>query len=356
MNRIASAEQLGRAIAKRLPPITWVSGDEPLLVLEAADAVRAQARTLGYGERTVIDVGPHFDVSLLLGAAQALSLFASRRLVDVRLAGKPTRELGEALQRSAQAIDEDSRILVTSGRLERATVNTAWFGAFGSALLLLELPKVDRDRLPQWLAERLSRQGQRAPRTALATMADRTEGNLLAARQALQRIALLLPPGDLDPAAIEAVVLDSARYDVFGMVDTALSGDTARTLRMVAGLRAEDTALPLLSWALADCLRRLLKVKQAISAGQPAAAAMRGAGVFGRREALFREALGRLDATMVSALLREVAHLDRMAKGVGGLPGTGAPAEFGGSDPASQWAAVERIVIALCGQPRLQAT
>ena len=133
MNRIASAEQLGRAIAKRLPPITWVSGDEPLLVLEAADAVRAQARTLGYGERTVIDVGPHFDVSLLLGAAQALSLFASRRLVDVRLAGKPSRELGEALQRSAQAIDEDSRILVTSGRLERATVNTAWFGAFGSA-------------------------------------------------------------------------------------------------------------------------------------------------------------------------------------------------------------------------------
>ena len=356
MNRIASADQLDRAIAKRLPPVTWVSGDEPLLVLEAADAVRSKARELGYGERTVIDVGAHFDASLLVGQAQAMSLFASRRLVDVRLAGKPTRELGEALQRSAQAIDEDCRILVTSGRLERATVNTAWFGAFGAALLLLELPRVERDRLPQWLAERLSRQGQRAPRSALAMMADRTEGNLLAARQALQRLALLLPQGELDPSEIEAVVLDTARYDVFGMVDTALAGDTARALRMVEGLRAEDTALPLLAWALADCLRRLLKVKQAMNGGQPATAAMRGAGVFGKREALFREALGRLGATTVSALLREVAHLDRMAKGVGGIPGTGAPAEFGGSDPASQWAAVERIVIALCGQPRLQAT
>src|SRR5690606_9819980 len=164
------------------------------------------------------------------------------------------------------------------------------------------------------------------------------------------------PPGELDAAAVEAVVLDSARYDVFGMVDTALAGDTARALRMVEGLRVEETALPLLAWALADCLRRLLKVNQAMATGQPAAAAMRGAGVFGKREALFREALGRLGAGTVAGLLREVAHLDRMAKGVGGIPGTGAPAEFGGSDPASQWAAGDRIVIALCGQPRLHAS
>jgi DNA polymerase-3 subunit delta len=355
VTRITTPEQLAKAIAKRLPPITWVSGDESLLVLEAADTVRAQARTLGHAERSVLEVGAHFDASLLLGQAQAMSLFANRRLVDVRLAVKPTRELGEALQRCAASIEEDCRILVTSGRLERATVGTAWFGALAPALLLMEVSKVERDRLPQWLAERLGRQGQRAGRAVLALIADRIEGNLLAAHQELQRIALLLPPGELDPAEVEALVIDSARYDVFGMVETALAGETARALRMVDGLRAEEAALPLLGWALADNLRRLLKVRQAMATGQPAPAALRSSGVFGKREALFREALSRLDAPQIARLLREVAHLDRMAKGVGGVPGTGAPPEFGRSDPESQWAAVERIVIGLAGKPRLAA-
>ncbi len=355
MTRISTVEQLGRAIAKDLPPITWISSDETLLVSEAADGVRSRARALGFSERAIVDVGAHFDTSLLLGQAQSQSLFSERKLIDVRLGGKATKDLGEALQKSARSLGADCRILVTGARLERATVNTAWFNALSPVLLLLELQKVERDRLPDWLAERLSRQGQRASRPILTLIADRTEGNLLAAHQELQRLALLLPAGDLDPAEVEKIVLDSARYEIFGLVDTALAGQTTRALRMIDSLRAEDAALPLLVWALADCVRRFLKVRQTIDAGQPAASALRSAGIFGKREAAFKQALRRLDARGALELLRETAHLDRMAKGVGGLSGSGAPAAFGGSDAESQWAAVERIVIGLAGTRRLAA-
>jgi DNA polymerase-3 subunit delta len=355
MTRISTAEQLARSLGKGLPPITWISGDEVLLVLEAADSVRARARALGFAERSIVQVGAHFDTSLLLEQTQSLSLFSERKLVDVRLAGKPTKDLGEALERSASALGDDCRILVTGGRLERATVNTAWFNALAPSVLLLELQKVDRDRLPQWLAERLARQGQRASRPILALIADRTEGNLLAAHQELQRLALLLPPGDLDLGQVESIVLDSARYEIFGMVDTALAGETARALHMIDSLRSEDAALPLLVWALADCLRRFLKVRQAMDSGQPVASALRSAGIFGKREETFKQAIRRLDAGGALRLLRDTAHLDRMAKGVGGLAGTGAPAAFGGSDSESQWAAVERIIIGLSGTTRLAA-
>lgn len=353
MNRVSTAEQLTRSIGKALPAITWISGDEPLLVLEAADAVRAKARALGFTERAILEIGAHFDTSLLLEQTQSLSLFSDRKLVDARLAGKPTKDLGEALQRSASALGEDCRILVTSGRLERATLNTAWFGALAQSVLLLELQKVDRDRLPEWLAQRLTRQGQRGSKAVLALIADRTEGNLLAAHQELQRLALLLPPGDLDAAQVERIVLDSARYEIFGMIDAALAGETARALHMIDSLRAEDAALPLLVWALADCLRRFLKIRQALGSGQPVVSALRSAGVFGKREATFRQALRRLDEARALRLLRETAHLDRMAKGVGGVTGTGAPPAFSGNDAESQWAAVERIVIGLAGTERL---
>jgi DNA polymerase-3 subunit delta len=259
MTRISNLEQLNRSLVKSLPPITWIAGDEPLLVIEAADLLRSRARALGFTERSVIEVGAYFDASLLLGQAQAQSLFAERRLLDVRLAGKPTKDLGEALKRAAVTLGDDSRIVVTGARLERATANTAWFNALAPLVLLLELAKVERERLAEWLAERLARQGQRAGRPVLELIADRTEGNLLAAHQELQRLALLLPAGDLDLAQVEEIVLDSARYDIFGLVDVALAGDIPRCLRMVDGLRAEDAALPLLVWALGDCLRRFLK-------------------------------------------------------------------------------------------------
>jgi DNA polymerase-3 subunit delta len=356
MARITTAEQLARSLAKGLPPILWVAGDEPLLVMEAADRVRARARKAGFTERAIVDVGSHFDPSLLVEQARSLSLFSERKLVDVRIGGKPTKELGDVLRQCGESLGEDCRLLVTSARLERATVGTAWFNALTPFLLLLELQKVERDRLPEWLTQRLAQQSQHAAPAVLMLIVDRTEGNLLAAHQAVQRLGLLLPAGELELAEVEKIVIDSARYDIFGLVDSALAGESARTLRMIDSLRAEDAPLPLLVWALGDCLRRFLKLRQAVDGGQPVHSALRNVGVFGRRETAFGQALRRLDSTVAMRLLRDTAHLDRMAKGVGGLTDSGEPPAFGGgSDDESQWAAVERVVLGLAGAPRLAA-
>ncbi|MGE0798163.1 MAG: DNA polymerase III subunit delta [Lautropia sp.] len=364
MATVKSADAFERALARALPPLVWVSGDEPLLVIEAGDAVRARARAAGFAERSVVEVGVRFDASLLIEAARSLSLFGERKLVDLRLAVKPSRDFGDALAGVLAGLGDDCRLLVSSDRLERATVGTAWFGALAPSLLWYEVPRIERDALPDWLAARLARQQQRASRPVLALIADRTEGNLLAAHQALQRLGLLLPPGELDPDQVAEVVLDSARYAVFGLVDVALAGDPARALRVVDGLRAEDAALPLVAGVLADGLRRLARAQLAVAGGQPVASALRSAGVFGRREAVMQRALPRLSQATVRGLLREAAHLDRIGKGVGGpagsVDGSGGVAPAPGAavvvtSEATQdpWAVVERIVIGLAGAPVL---
>ena len=143
MIRLTSAEQLAKSIAKGLPPIIWIATDEPLLAMEAADLVRAKARAAGFTERTILDIGSHFDMSLLVEQARSMSLFAERKLVDVRLGGKPTKELGEVLRQCIDSLGDDCRLLVAGGRLERATLSTAWFNALAPSVLLLELQKVD---------------------------------------------------------------------------------------------------------------------------------------------------------------------------------------------------------------------
>lgn len=339
MTRLATAEALERALAKGLAPIHWVAGDEMLLVLEATDRIRARARELGFAERVVLEVGQHFDVSLLVGQTQAMSLFGERRLVDVRLAGKPAKEFGETLARIVPTLGDDTRLLVTGGKLDKTTSASAWFGAIDKAGVCVELPRIERDQFPAWIAARLARQDQRADAATVQLIADRTEGNLLAAHQEIRRLALLAPPGQLQADAVDAIIVDSARFEVFALIDTAMDGQTGRALRMLDGLKAEDAPLPLLSWGLADGLRRLAKVFGAMESGQPLASALRGAGVFGRREPPYRRAVGRLDRPAVLRLLRQTARLDRMAKGVGSAEG----------GPADPWAAAERVVIGLSG-------
>ncbi len=337
-SRISTPHQLRQALGRAHPPLIWISGDEPLLVIEAADLVRAHARKQGFEEREIVDIEGRFDRSALMEAAQSQSLFASRRLVDIRVKAKPGKELGEALAELTGFLGEDTLLLVSSARLERATTGTAWFEALARQMLWVETPRIDAQALPGWIADRLSAQKQRAAPEVLAMMADRTEGNLLAAHQAIQRLGLLLPEGELPAEAVADIVLDSARFELFGLVDSALAGETARALRMARALAAEDAALPLLCWALADALRKLMRIRQNLGRGQPMAGAMRAAGVFGKREALMRQALSRLDDHTLTHLLRQVARLDRMSKGAAG------------SSPAlDPWFHAETLLIALSG-------
>ena len=335
--RIGTPHQLRQAIGRALPPLIWISGDELLLVIEAGDLVRAQARKLGFEEREVLDVEARFDRSRLIEATQSTSLFASRRLIDLRLNTKPTKELGDTLRELVSRLDDDTRLMVSSQHLEKATTSAAWFEALAKQMLWMDTPRIDLGSLGKWVTERLAVQKQQASPAVLSLITERTEGNLLAAHQAIQRLGLLLPPGELAADAVAEIVLDSARFELFGLVDAALAGETARALRMARSLAAEDAAMPLLVWALADALHKLLRIQQALQLERaPMQQAMRAAGVFGKREAVMRRALARLDIPTLQQLLQQVARLDRMAKGAAGTL-------------SSPWFQAETLLIALSG-------
>jgi DNA polymerase-3 subunit delta len=329
---------LARAPDHGLPAVLWLAGDEPLLLLEAADAIRASARTLGYSEREVLNVERGFRIESLLEHSQALSLFASRKLIELRFGGKPGKEIAQALADALQNWPEDVRLLVSSPRLDRATQSSTWFSQIESCGVVVGIDEVGRTRLPEWLAARLSRQGQRADAQTLKLIAERVEGNLLAADQEVRKLALLLPEGPLDARAVREAVLDVARWDAFDLVDAALAADAPRSLRCLHGLRSEGVAVPVVLWALADAVRSLMRVQQGLNSGQAMGSALRAARIWGERERLVPGALRRLTQAQLTRLLRECARADRMTKGL---------------EDGDDWQALESIALALAGAPVL---
>ena len=332
------AEGLAAALARGVPPLVWVHGDEPLLVQEAAQAVRQALRAAGFAERQVFDGGRGFRPDAFVAEANALSLFANRRLIELRLAGKATREIGQMLADAASRASDDTRLLVCGPRLDRATTESAWFAAVDRLGLIVPIWPIERAQLPQWIGARLARQNQRADRATLELIAERVEGNLLAAHQEIGKLGLLFPEGELPPEETRAAVLDVARYDAFDLVAAALAGDVPRALRSLDGLRAEGVAEPLVLWALADAWRTLLKLTEARRAGRPLAQAMRDARVFGARERLFEQALQRLDEERIRDALQCASRTDRMIKGL---------------DSADAWQGLQGLAMSLSGAPTL---
>jgi DNA polymerase-3 subunit delta len=316
-------EQLEATLARGLKPLYTVHGDEALLAQEAADTIRAAARNAGYGERKVFTVsGNHFDWSGVLGAAQAMSLFADRQLIEIRIpSGKPGKEGSEALQRYCAQLGDDVLTLVTCPKLDFQQMKAAWFSALDGAGVTVRVEPVERKALPVWLAQRLARQGQRvaageAGQQTLAFFADRTEGNLLAAHQELQKLALLYPAGELSFEQIEAAVLDVARYDVFKLGEAILAGQVARALRMLDGLRAEGEAAVLVHWTLSEDLRGLARARAALDDGKPMPLALRDARVWGTKEKLFERALPSLSDHQLQHLITAASVCDGLVKGL----------------------------------------
>ena len=317
-------ENLGAHLQKGLRPIYTVWGDEPLLAQEAGDAIRAAARAAGCTERQVHTVaGAHFDWSSLLGASMAMSLFADRQLIEIRIpSGKPGKDGAEALQRYCEtALGDDVVTLVQLPRLDRMQQQSAWFGALDAAGVTLRVDPIDRKALPQWIAQRLGRQQQRveageAGQRALAFFADRVEGNLLAAHQEIQKLGLLYPAGELGFEQIESAVLNVARYDVFKLGEAVLAGQTARALRMLDGLEAEGEAAVLVHWTLAEDIRALKRVKDAVAAGRPLPIALREGRVWGAKERLFERALPLLGEPALAHLLEAAQVCDGLVKGL----------------------------------------
>ena len=322
-----SLDRLDAHLDRDLRPVYTVWGDEPLLAQEAADAIRAAARVAGCSERQVHTVqGAHFDWSALLGASQALSLFADRQLIEIRIpSGKPGKDGSEALQRYCEiAVAGEGRDVITLvqlPRLDRSQQSSAWFGALDRAGVTLRVDAIERQALPRWIAERLAAQGQHVAagaegQRALAFFADRVEGNLLAAHQEIQKLALLYPPGEIAFEQIETAVLNVARYDVFRLGEAVLAGHAARALRMLDGLRGAGEAAVLVHWTIAEDIRGLKRVKDALAAGRPLPLALREARVWGAKERVFERAVTLIGESAIAHLL-DAAHVcDGLVKGI----------------------------------------
>jgi DNA polymerase III subunit delta len=312
-------------LAKGLAGLYVVYGDEHLLAQEACDRIRAAARAAGYTDRSVFTVERGFDWSSLLGASQSMSLFGDRQLVELRIpSGKPGKEGAEALKTlagSAAAANPDVLTLVTLPRLDVATQKSAWFTALAESGVALKVDPVERAQLPNWIGQRLAQQGQRvAPgedgRRALQFVAERVEGNLLAAHQEIQKLGLLYPQGVLSFEQIHDAVLNVARYDVFKLNEAMLTGDVARLARMLDGLRGEGEASVLVLWAVVEEIRTLLRIKRGVGAGKPLAMLLRENRVWGPRERLIGPALARLTEATLERGLTLAARLDRQVKGL----------------------------------------
>ncbi|QIL42874.1 DNA polymerase III subunit delta [Acidovorax sp. HDW3] len=317
--------QLGAHLGKGLQPLYVLHGDEALLQQEALDAIRAAARAQGYSERSSFTVaGAHFDWSAVLAAGGSLSLFAERQIVEIRLpSGKPGKDGIPALQQLAQAArgNDSTLTLVLLPRLDKAAKSSAWFTALEGAGVAVQIDPVERGMLPAWIAQRLAAQGQRVAageegQRTLQFFADRVEGNLLAAHQEIQKLALLYPQGELAPAQVEAAVLNVARYDVFKLSEAVLAGQVLRAQRMLDGLQAEGEAEVLVHWALAEDIRALKRVKDAINAGKPLPLALRENRIWGAKERLFERVLPRLQDAQAARLLQSAHLVDGIVKGL----------------------------------------
>ena len=331
-----AAHQLGQHLQRGLKSLYTLHGDEPLLQLEALDTVRATARAQGFTERTSHTVaGAHFDWSEVLASGGSLSLFADKQIVEIRIpSGKPGKDGSAALQQLAEmSRDNDSTLtIVLLPRLDKLTKSSAWFAALDGFGVSLQVEPVERAALPAWIAQRLGAQGQRvAPgeegQRTLQFFADRVEGNLLAAHQEIQKLALLFPVdaaggGALSLAQVESAVLNVARYDVF----------------MLDGLQAEGEAEVLVHYTLSEDIRALKRVKDAIGAGRPLPMALREQRIWGARERLFERLLPRIRDKDLGQLLQDAHCVDGIVKGL-------KQADW----PHNGWQALHRLALQLCG-------
>jgi DNA polymerase-3 subunit delta len=326
-------EKLAARLQSPPAPVFMISGDEPLQRQETGDLVRAACREAGYEERTLLVADAGFDWQQLQDFGSNLSLFATRRLLELRLSGSPGQAGGKALQAYAAAPPEDTVLLILSPRVERKAQSSAWYRALDKCGVVVQVWPVERRRFPQWLVQRAAALGMQLSTAAANLLAERVENNMLAAAQELQKLRLLCGAAAVDEETVLRAVADSARYNVFDLADAMLGGEGLRVTRILRGLREEGVESVLILWSVTRELRALASVAAALARGAPQDTALREAGVWPRRKALVTQALGRHSDWQ--ALLLDAAAADRAIKGA-------AP------DP---WSALESLALRAAGVP-----
>lgn len=310
-------DALDAHLAKSLAPLYVITSDEHLLALEAADKIRRAARAQGLTEREVLVAERYFKWGELLAANQSQSLFGDRKLIELRIpSGKPGKDGGQALQEYVSSLNPDNVTLISLPKLDWQTQKSAWVAALQQAGVYIDIPLVERSQLPAWIGARLAAQRQSADRQSIDFIADRVEGNLLAAHQEIQKLALLHPEGKLSFEQVQDAVLNVARYDVFKLNEAMLAGDATRLVRMIEGLKGEGEALPLVLWAMAEEIRTLLKIKAGAAQGKAIGMLLKEFRIWGPREKLMEPALRRLKLSTLENALQEAAQIDKMVKGL----------------------------------------
>lgn len=332
-------EQLQRHLLDGLQSVYVLCGDEPLLLQESTDLIRQAATKNGYSERQVHAIERGFSWDALIADSQALSLFAERKLVELRFSGKPDAAAADVLIHFAQRPPEDTLLLITLPKLDAAAQKSKWFTALDNHGVQITVYPVDASALPGWLSQRAQSLGLRLPTEALQLLADRTEGNLLAAAQALEKLRLLSDGNDISFDTVASLVSDSTRYSVFDLADAVLMGDASRAARLLLGLESEGQAESVVLWALQKDLRALtLAAEQMSQSGQQALSsqALNQLGFWAKRQGPAQQALRRLSLIRLQRLTSGVIDVDKAIKG---------------QSPERAWDALLRLTMAMAGRP-----
>ncbi len=312
-----NSEDLTRHLSKGLQPLYVVTGDALLLAVEAADSLRAAARNAGYNERETFVVEQYFKWAELKNSAQSLSLFADKKIIDIRIpSGKPGVEGGQVLQDYVADLSPDILTIISLPKLDSTGLKSKWFAALQQRATIIQADDVPRTALPAWLAGRMRRQNQSADAATLEFLADRSEGNLLAAFQEVQKLALLYPSGALSFEQVKDAVMDVSRYDITKLSEAMLSGNAARFARILDGLRAEGTATVLVLWSMSEDIRKLGKVLQAMQRGSNIGSAMREARIWGNNLSQIENAARRIKFPHIERAMQQAARLDKTIKGL----------------------------------------
>ena len=326
------AEQLQQQLKKKLLPIYIVSGDEPLLIQETADMVRAACRTHGFSDREVMHVDNSFSWDDLLASNSAMSLFSDRKLIELRMpTGKPG-EGSKALIEYASNASPDNLLLIICNKLEPSSTRSKWYKAIEDAGASVQVWPIDAKQLPRWIEQRLATAGLSASPDAVGLLADRVEGNLLAASQEIDKLKLYTDGDQIDADTVTAAVADNARYDIFGLVDRAMEGDAAGSLKMLQGLKAEGSQPTVVLWALAREIRTLSLCAEQIEAGNGLDRVLQNNRIWDKRKPITKTALNRLRAKRLNRLLQLANKIDQSIKGM---------------DNANPWDLMEQLVMAM---------
>jgi DNA polymerase-3 subunit delta len=310
------SEQLAGSLQKSLGAVYLISGDEPLQIVELSDAIRQAAKHAGFLEREIFSTDTGFEWSEITTSSQSMSIFGDKKVIDLRI---PTANFGnegaKTLISYCEKLPADTVLLITCGKLNAAAMKTKWFEAVDKVGVTIQVKPLEGDELLQWLQHRLQQRGLNADRAGLALLAERVEGNLLAASQEIEKLYVLYGASILTKDQIFDVVADSSRYDVFKLIDAIGAANPNRIFKVLAGLQAEGIAPPVVLWALMREARTLCKVKIELSEGKNKDIVFRNNQIWDKRIGLVEKAIKRLSHKQLFEILTLCAKADRQAKG-----------------------------------------